>query len=455
MSTVKEKKDIKGYLADLFQNNRDLIDSGSSPPLNRHREKALSLFRKLGLPSRKSENYRYAPLGDLFEKEFAHSFNVKKVSFNIHDIFKCDIPDLDTNLILLVNGKYYNSENPLREIDGGIVVGSMAKAATEMPEIFEKYYNSMAGDTGDGLVAMNTAFAQDGVFIYIPKGSVLKKPLQVVNIMIHETDLMAQHRNLIIAEENSSARVVVCDHTLSANSFLSNNVTEIFAAPRAYFSMCKIQNEHNGSAQVSHTFVKQQRESNVFTNTISLHGGFIRNNVFARLDDEGCENHTLGLYLTDKKQYIDNYVKIDHAQPGCHSNQLFKGVLDDQASGSFNGIILVRENAQKTNAYQANNNILLTDDARINSRPQLEIYADDVKCSHGSTVGQLDQNALFYMRSRGIPEREARLLLMYAFAYEVIGRIDVKPLRNRIDDLVNKRLRGELSRCNNCVMSCG
>ncbi len=455
MSAVKDKKDIKGDFITIFRENRDRIDSGSAPLMNRFRGEALEHFRQLGLPSDKSEDYRYARIESLFDKDLAHSFSVNKVSFNILDIFNCDIPDLDTNLILLVNGKYYNPKKPLIELEGGIIAGSMAEAAAKMPDLVGKYYNSMAGESDDGLVAMNTAFSQDGVFIYMPEGAVLKKPLQVVNIMIHETDLMAQHRSLIIAEENSSAKLVVCDHTLSASSFLTNSVTEIHAAAGANFSLSKIQNEHNGSAQISHTFIKQKKESSVFTNTISLHGGFIRNNISARLDEEGCENNALGLYLTDKKQYIDNFVRIDHAMPGCQSNQLFKGVLDDQASGSFNGIILVRENAQKTNAYQANNNILLTDDARINSRPQLEIYADDVKCSHGSTVGQLDDNALFYMRSRGIPEREARLMMMYAFAYEVIGRIDVKPLRKRIDDLVNKRLRGELSRCNNCAMNCG
>ncbi len=454
MSTVKQEYDVKKHFLELFRENRSVIDSGSAPLMNKQREGAIEEFERLGIPSQKSEKYRYADINGVFNPNLSKSFGVQKVSFNIHDIFECDIPDLDTNLILLVNGRYFNKEEPLRELQGGIITGSLARASKDMPQIVEKYYNSAASTEDDSLVALNTAFAQDGVFIYLPKDAVLEKPLQIVNIMIHETDLMAQHRNLFIAEENSSAKVVVCDHTLSPNKFLTNGVTEIYAASNSNFDLSKIQNEHNGSAQLSHTFLEQESESTVFTNTVSLHGGFVRNNMFVRLNGEGSENHTLGLYLADKTQYIDNYVKIDHASPGCSSRQLFKGVMDDQASGSFNGTIVARKDAQKTNAYQANNNILLTDDARINSRPQLEIYADDVKCSHGSTTGQLDENAMFYMRSRGIPEREARLLLMYAFAYEVVNQIHVKPLRLRIDDLVNKRLRGELSRCNNCAMNC-
>ncbi len=269
-----------------------------------------------------------------------------------------------------------------------------------------------------------------------------------------EQDGMTQHRNLFILEENSEAEVIVCDHTLSTSNFLTNSVSEFFIDKNAHFDFVRIQNEHNGSKQVSHLFFHQERDSRVTANTISLHGGLIRNNVYARLDDEGCENNTYGLYLTDKGQHIDNFVFMDHAKPHCLSNQLFKGVLDDFATGAFNGKVLVRQDAQKTEAYQANNNILLTDDADMNTKPQLEIYADDVKCSHGATVGQLDESALFYLRSRGIEKREARLLLMYAFAHEVIDKIKVLPLQERIHELVAKRLRGELSRCNFCQMNC-
>jgi Fe-S cluster assembly protein SufD len=270
-----------------------------------------------------------------------------------------------------------------------------------------------------------------------------------------EEDGMSQHRNLFVMEENSEARMVICDHTLSQKNFLTNSVTEVFVDQTARLDIARVQNEHNGSTQLSNMYVHQEKDSNVTTNTMSLHGGLIRNDYNILLNGEGCNNDTVGLYLTDRGQHIDSYVHMDHAKPNCTSNQLFKGVLDDFATGAFNGRILVRKDAQKTEAYQANNNILLTDDATMNAKPQLEIYADDVTCSHGATVGQLDEDGLFYLRSRGINYKEARLLLMYAFAHEVIEKIKVKPLQDRIHDLVDKRLRGELSRCNYCEMHCG
>ncbi|TVR73553.1 MAG: Fe-S cluster assembly protein SufD [Marinilabiliales bacterium] len=455
MSTVTSKISLKDHFISLYREKSGEINSNSSDLMNSFREDAVERFAKTGLPRKGSENYRYADIEGVFGADLEKYFGEKKVNFNIREIFHCDVPDLETNLLLLVNGRFYNNGQMLGKMPGGIIAGSLAQASKEYPDLVRKHYGKYAGDSEDGLVSLNTAFAQDGIFIYVPKGVSVKKPVQVVNIMIAENDLMTQHRNLFIAEEDAEARIVVCDHTLSAHRFLTNSVNEIYTAGGAKLSLTRIQNEHNGSSQVTHTFSRQEGGSEQSAITISLHGGFIRNNVYVRLDGERAENKTMGLYLTDKGQYIDNFVHIDHAAPNCFSNQLYKGVLDDYASGSFNGRILVRRDAQKTNAYQANNNILLTDDAKMYSRPQLEIYADDVKCSHGSTMGQLDENALFYLRSRGIDRREARLLLMFAFTHEVIQNIKVDALRDRIDDLVDKRLRGELSRCNNCAMQCG
>jgi Fe-S cluster assembly protein SufD len=231
-------------------------------------------------------------------------------------------------------------------------------------------------------------------------------------------------------------------------------VTEVFTNKGANLDVVSMQNQHNESIQFSHIFAKQDRDSVLSTNTVSLHGGVIRNNVNVLLNDEGCENHTYGLALVDRNQHIDMYSFIDHAKPNCTSNELYKALLDDQATGAFNGRILVRRDAQKTQAFQSNNNLLLTTDAKMYTKPQLEIYADDVKCSHGATVGQLDMEAKFYMQARGIGEREAKLLLMFGFAHDVVKSIKIEPLRERIDDLVNRRLRGELSRCHNCPMHC-
>ncbi len=265
---------------------------------------------------------------------------------------------------------------------------------------------------------------------------------------------MVQHRNLFITGKNSRAEVIICDHTLSGHLFLTNSVTEVGVAENAGFDLVRMQNEHNHAVQITHTWIEQQAHSVARHNTISLHGGKVRNNLNVKLKGEGASCDALGLSLIDKQQHIDNFTVIEHQEPYCTSNQHYKSVLDDVASGAFSGKIHVFKDAQKTQAYQSNNNILLTKDAKMHTKPQLEIYADDVKCSHGATVGQMDQNALFYLQTRGIPKDEARLMLMYAFADEVISGIAHKALKDRIEDLVSKRLRGELARCNNCAVNC-
>jgi Fe-S cluster assembly protein SufD len=330
----------------------------------------------------------------------------------------------------------------------------MAEAARQYPDLLKKHYSRYADYKKDGLVALNTAFAQDGTFVFIPKGAGYDRAVQVVNILLSPEDLFVQHRNLIIVEDQAMARVVVCDHSLSAHHFLTNTVTEIYVGENARLDYLKLQNEHNNSSQLSSSFVHQEKNSQAIFNTVTLHGGLIRNNINIRLNGEGAENKTLGLFLADRKQHVDSYTFVDHAVPNCTSNQNFKGILDEQATGAFTGRILVRPQAQKTRAYQANNNIMLTNEARMNTKPQLEIYADDVKCSHGATVGQLDENALFYMQTRGISKKDARLLLMSAFGSEILKEVQVEPLRERLADLVDKRLHGELSRCNSCPLQC-
>lgn len=451
--SVETQVDIKQKYLDIYQENIADIKNGSPEFINNIRDKAIDQFSKVGIPDKKDENYKYTDLKREFENGYKMYLTPKNIKFNVKDIFTCDVPDLNTKVILLLNGWYYDRENLIHELPGGAIIGSFQKAAELYPDLVKKHYAQYA-KMEEGAVAMNTAFAKDGIFMYVPKGVVIEKPIQIINILMDDEEGFTQHRNLFILEENSQASVVICDHTLSRPNFLTNSVTEIFVDKNASFDYARMQNEHNGSKQVSHLFINQERDSRVSTNTISLHGGLIRNNVHVLLNGEGCDNSTLGLYLTDKGQHIDNFIFMDHAYPNCTSNQLFKGVLDDFATGAFSGKVLVRKDAQKTQAYQANNNILLTDDADINTKPQLEIYADDVKCSHGATVGQLDEDALFYLRARGIKKKEARLLLMYAFAHDVIHQIQIPALQERVQDLVDKRLRGELSRCNSCHMNC-
>jgi Fe-S cluster assembly protein SufD len=448
MSTSQE------YIA-LFREKEPLLEKDSPSFMREIRQEAMHEFSMSGIPERKSELYKYTSLQKIFEPKYSMQFKPSQVDFRVEDIFTCDVPNLKTRLEIILNGFYFGTKTPLTRLDNGILIGSLAEALRQHPDLVKKHFARYAQSRTDGLVALNTAFALDGLFIYVPGGQSLDEAVQVVHLPMTGLDTLLHYRNLIILEENSSAEMIVCDHTLSPFRFLTNSVTEIYAGPSSSFNYSRVQNEHLNSNLLTNLFIHQERDSRVKTTTITLHGGTIRNNTHVLLNAPGSESQVYGLTLADRSQHIDNFVNIDHASPGCTSTQLFKGILDEQATGAFNGRILVRPDAQKTVAYQTNKNILMSDEAKMNSKPQLEIYADDVKCSHGATTGQLDENALFYMQSRGIPLHEARMLMLYAFALEVIDKVEVAPLKERIIDLVDKRLRGELSRCNNCSMACG
>ncbi|HZL76616.1 MAG TPA: Fe-S cluster assembly protein SufD [Bacteroidales bacterium] len=439
----------------LYKENIKRISERSSPYFNSFREAAIAEFNRLGIPTKKNESYRYTNLDTFFNHEYNSYFMPTASDFVKAEEFRCDITDLDAHGLVLLNGFYPTVKDKLRQLPGGIWIGSMTEAADKFGDLIRKHYNKYINGNTDGLVHLNTAMASDGVFIYIPEGAVLTKPIQIINLVQSEEDTFNQHRSLIVAEKNSDVTVIICDHTLSPNKFLTNGVTEIYVGENAHFEIIRVQNEHNNAGKITHTFMHQERNSYASSNNITLHGGLVRNSTYHFLGGEGAECKSLGLYLADKWQHVDNFVNVDHAFPNCTSNQLFKGVLDDMATGAFNGRIYVHRDAQGTVAYQKNNNILLTDDAKMDTKPQLEIYADDVKCSHGATVGQIDDEALFYLQSRGIDKREARLMLMFGFAHEVIQNIKVEALRDRMDNLVMQRLKGELSRCAFCMVKCG
>lgn len=451
MNTQTEKSDR--YI-NIFMENFGRITGNSSPFINSFRGPAIEKFRELGIPTKKNETYRYTNLDTFFNHDFRNYFMPTATDFRKAEEFRCDVTDLDAHGIVLLNGFYPTITDKLRKLPGGIWIGSLNEAAKKFEDKIAEHYGRYAIADGDGLVHLNTAMASDGVFIYVPEGVVLKKPIQIIDLVSSDEDIFNQHRNLIIVGKNAEATLIVCDHTLSPQKFLTNAVTEIFVGENSHFDIIRVQNEHNNAGKITHTFIHQERSSNASSNNITLHGGLVRNSTHHYLGGEGAECQSLGLYLADKFQHVDNYVNVDHAVPNCTSNQLFKGVLDDMATGAFNGRIYVHKGAQGTMAYQKNNNILLTDDAKMDSKPQLEIYADDVKCSHGATVGQLDGNALFYLQSRGINKKEARLMLMFGFAHEVIQNIKVEPLRDRMDNLVMQRLKGELSRCASCMVKC-
>jgi Fe-S cluster assembly protein SufD len=442
------------YLA-LFKENIDRISAISSPYINSFREAAYEKFSELGIPTKKNEEYKYTNLNIFFDHDYKNYFIPEEADFVKAEEFRCDVTDLDTHGIVLLNGFYPTINEKLRQLPSGVWIGSLNEAAAKFPALLEKHYGKYAKSETDGLIHLNTAMASDGVFVYVPEGVTLSKPVQVVNLVQSDEDMFNQHRNLIIVEKNAEFSIIICDHTLSPKKFLTNAVTEVFVGENAHFDLIRVQNEHNAACKITHTFIHQEKNSVASSNNMTLHGGLIRNSTYHYLGGEGAESNSYGLFLADKWQHVDNFVNVDHAFPKCTSNQLFKGVLDDMSTGAFNGRILVRPDAQGTLAYQKNNNILLTDDAKMDTKPQLEIYADDVKCSHGATIGQLDGEALFYLQSRGINKREARLMLMFGFAHEVIQNIKIEALRERMDNLVMQRLKGELSRCASCMVKCG
>jgi Fe-S cluster assembly protein SufD len=447
--------EVTNYYSELFTANIERIREDSSEYINSFRSSAFEKFRDLGVPTRKNEAYKYTNLDLFFKHDYNTYFIPDREDFIKAEEFRCDVTDLDAHGIVLVNGFYPTINGKLRDLPGGVIIGSLNEASKRFPSVVEQHYSRYAGSKSDGLIHLNTAMASDGVYVYVPAGAKLTKPVQVVNLVDAKEDTFNQHRNLIVVGDNAEFTIIICDHTLSPQKFLTNAVTEIHVGENAHFNIIRVQNEHNNACKLTHTFIHQEKNSFTSSANITLHGGLVRNSTYHYLGGEGAETNSYGLFLADKWQHIDNYVNVEHAVPNCRSNQLFKGVLDEMATGAFNGRIYVARDAQGTMAYQKNNNILLTDDAKMDTKPQLEIFADDVKCSHGATVGQLDENALFYLQSRGIEKRQARLMLMFAFAHEVIQNINVEALRDRMDNLVMQRLKGELSRCASCMVKCG
>uniref|UniRef100_UPI0032178807 Fe-S cluster assembly protein SufD n=1 Tax=uncultured Draconibacterium sp. TaxID=1573823 RepID=UPI0032178807 len=453
MSVLVDKADLSLKYTAHYTKVKEQLFEGSSDILNAPRTKAFQDFVMQGIPTRKNENYKYTNLNPAFLPafEFVHKREEKKTDFN--DIFRCDVPQLNTNLALVINGWFHKNENKKGNLPEGVILDSLESISKEKPELLEKY-GSLAKTDEDPLVALNTAYAKDGFFLYVPKNVVVDTPIQIINLLQSEKDTFATQRNFILVEEGAKAQVLLCDHTLNLNQYLSNSVTEIFAGNNAEVEFYTLQNQHNKAANLNSIFIDQQRDSRVTTHTATLHGGLIRNNLKMILNGENAQANMFGMAFMDKKQHVDNFTQVIHAKPHCESNQVYKNVLDESSSGAFSGRIHVVRDAQKTNAFQRNNNLLLTDEANMQTKPQLIIDADDVKCSHGATVGQIDEEALFYLRARGINEDKARLMMMNAFAHEVVKEIKLEPLRDRIDELVDKRLQGEVARCHDCAYNC-
>jgi len=454
MSSTVQSYNLKERLAQHFDDSKPAFAGADPQFVTTLREQAWNHFAEAGLPTAELEHWRGTNLEKAFETQYIFSTEPAGKGVDIESIFKCTIPHFETYLVTQLNGWYVYNGSPLRTLPNGMIVGSLASAMQQYSALIENYYGKLSAQSGETLTALNTSLALDGIFVYVPDNVTVDETLQMVNLLDSPDNLMLHPRNLVIVGKNARLRLVQCDDSINHGITFINSVTEIFLDNDSTLDHYKLQNKDSHSTLINTIYFRQSEGSSLSSNSISLNGGIIRNNSVVKLEGENASAEITGLYLMDRNQHIDNRVFVDHAVPHCHSNELFKGVLDDHATGVFNGHVLVRRDAQQTIAYQRNSNILLTDKATIDTRPFLEIYADDVKCSHGATVGQLDADALFYIRSRGISEASAKILLMYAFAAEIINKISIPELRQRIDDMVKKRLRGELSYCDQCVLHC-
>lgn len=322
--------------------------------------------------------------------------------------------------------------------------------AQSNPQLIAPYYAQLADTADDAVTALNTMLAQDGLLVYVSKNVRLERPVQVINILRSDVDLMVNRRVLVVLEEGAQAKLLFCDHAVDDRNFLTTQVIEAFVGENANLELNCLEETHAKNRRVSNLYIRQDANSTATHNIITLHNGVTRNRLDLVFKGEGAECFCNGAVIADKKQHVDNNTLIDHQVPHCTSHELYKYVLDGEAVGAFAGKVLVRHGAEKTTSQETNQNLIATDKTRMYSQPMLEIYADDVKCSHGSSVGQLNDAAMFYMRQRGITEQEARLLLEFAFVNEVIDQIQLEPLRDRLHHLVEKRFRGQLSSCEGC-----
>jgi Fe-S cluster assembly protein SufD len=441
----------KQYI-DLYEQARQIIFDHSAAPMNAVRDQAYEDFKAAGLPGKKVENYKYTDMQKLLEPDYG--LNLKRIEFpiNPYKSFSCDVPNLSTSLYFVVNDQFYSKVQPRATLPEGVVVGSLKEQAEQHPELIAKYYAKIAKTNGDPLTALNTMLTQDGLYVYVPKNVKIDRAIQVVNILRSDVDLMVNRRVLIIMDEGAEAKFLFCDDSADDRNFLGTQVIEAYVGENASLDLYCLEATHTKNVRISNVYIDQQANSRVNHNVITLHNGITRNHLELVFKGEGAECWCNGCVIADGDQHVDNNTLIDHQVGHCKSNQLYKYVLDGKAVGAFAGLVHVRHDSQKTDSQMTNQNLCTTKTARMFAQPMLEIYADDVKCAHGSTVGQLNDAAMFYMQQRGIDKREAKLLLEFAFVGEVIDQIKLEPLRNRLHHLVEKRFRGELNKCEGCKL---
>ena len=441
---------------ELYEQARGIICEHAPESMNAVRDQAFEDFCKQGFPTKKVERYKYTDIQKLFAPDYGVNLSRLPIPVDPYEAFRCDVPNLSTSLYFVVNDMFYRDDKPKGHLNEGVVVGSLR----EHPEFIEKYYAKIAKTNDDAVTALNTMLAQDGLFVYVPRNVKVDRAIQVINILKatpsnaqrQVPDLMVNRRVLIILEEGAELKMLFCDHAADDKNFLATQVIEAYVGENASLDLYCLEETHYKNVRVSNVYIDQQANSRVNHNVITLHNGITRNKLDLTFSGEGAECQCYGCVIADKQQHVDNNTLITHRVPHCTSNELYKYVLDEKATGAFAGRVLVEHGAQKTSSQMTNQNLTATKEARMYTQPMLEIYADDVKCAHGSTVGQLNDAALFYMRQRGISLQEAKVLLQNAFINEVIDHMQLEPLRDRLHHLVEKRFRGELNKCEGCKL---
>ena len=441
---------------ELYEQARQMIMDHASEAMNAVRDQAFEDFRRQGFPSRKVERYKYTDIEKLFAPDYGVNLSRLQIPVDPYQAFRCDVPNLSTSLFFVVNDMFYHDSKPKGHLPEGVVIDSMRNH----PEIVAKYYARLANTSEDAVTALNTMLAQDGMLVYIPRNVKVERAIQVINILKatpqnaqrQVPDLMVNRRVLIVLEEGAEIKMLFCDHAADDRNFLATQVIEAYVGDNASLDLYCLEETHYKNVRLSNVYIDQQRDSRVNHHVITLHNGVTRNKLDLTFSGEGAACNCYGCVIADKEQHVDNNTLITHKVPHCTSSELYKYVLDDKSTGAFAGRVLVEPGAQKTSSQMTNQNLTATREARMYTQPMLEIYADDVKCAHGSTVGQLNDAALFYMRQRGISLSEAKMLLQNAFINEVIDKMQLEPLRDRLHHLVEKRFRGELNKCEGCKL---
>lgn len=437
MSYIAEQAEISSLVADLEDHIHNNTLSGI-------REQALKAFRAQGLPHRKSEEYKYTPVTKALEKEFESITGQSPVPAEDTVIGEFVPKDLDGNVLVFVNGHYRADYSKIISPEDEIIIREYDKAAAEQPGELAQYLAAFEDSEEDPFASLNMVLSRGGTFIKVADNKVIEKPVVLYFIADTHADKATAHpRNLFVAGKNSQVNLVESFYSAGENASFTNILSEILLQEDAFVNYHKIQLESSHAFHVGNTRVHQAGKSVFNGITVTLSGKMVRNNLDISLDTEYCETHMYGLYLLDGNQHVDNHTTVDHRKAHCESNELYKGILDDKATGVFNGKIFVRPGAQKTNAFQSNKNILLSDDATVNTKPQLEIWADDVKCSHGATTGQIDEDQLFYLRARGLSEDNARAMLLYAFSQDVLENIKVASIKTYLESIISARLHSD------------